>query len=157
MAEERTWWETIKGESGELLEGVKALIREGNVRRIVIRQGDRSVAEFPLTVGVVGTVGAPVLAAVGAIVALLTNCSIAVQREAAAAPSPAPAEPPSPPADTLPSEAPAETPPTAAPLEATNSDAPSEAPPPEPTPTEPAPSEAPASEPAGSTGPPSAM
>ena len=82
MAEARTWWETIKGESGELLEGVKALIREGNVRRIVIRQGDRSVAEFPLTVGVVGTVGAPVLAAVGAIVALLTNCSIAVQRAA---------------------------------------------------------------------------
>ena len=106
MAEARTWWETIKGESGELLEGVKALIREGNVRRIVIRQGDRSVAEFPLTVGVVGTVGAPVLAAVGAIVALLTNCSIAVQREAAAAPSPAAPEPPSPPAEGQPSQPP---------------------------------------------------
>lgn len=106
MAEARTWWETIKGESGELLEGVKALIREGNVRRIVIRQGDRSVAEFPLTVGVVGTVGAPVLAAVGAIVALLTNCSIAVQREAAASPSPAAPEPPSPPAEGQPSQPP---------------------------------------------------
>ncbi len=82
MAEERTWWETIKVESGELLERVKDLIREGNVRRIVIRQGDRTVAEFPLTVGVVGTVAAPVLAAVGAIAALLTSCSIAVQREA---------------------------------------------------------------------------
>lgn len=84
MAEERTWWETIKVEGGELLERVKGLIREGNVRRIVIRQGDRSVAEFPLTVGVVGTVAAPMLAAVGAIAALLTNCSIAVQREAPA-------------------------------------------------------------------------
>ena len=94
MAEERTWWETIKGESGELVERVKSLIHEENVRRIVIRQGDRSIAEFPLTVGVVGTVGAPILASVGAIVALVTNCSIAVQREAAATPVPAPLEPP---------------------------------------------------------------
>jgi len=126
MAEARTWWETIKGESGELLEGVKTLIREGNVRRIVIRQGDRSVAEFPLTVGVVGTVGAPVLAAVGAIVALLTNCSIAVQREAAAAPSPAAPEPPRPHPEEPPSEAPAEAPPSEAPLEAALSEAPAE-------------------------------
>ena len=110
MADERTWWETIKVEGGELLERVKDLVHEGNVRRIVIRQGDRSVAEFPLTIGVVGTVAAPVLAAVGAIAALLTNCSIAVQREAPAsapgpdvsaadkpspAPGPAPADPPS--------------------------------------------------------------
>jgi hypothetical protein len=80
MPEERTWWETIKVEGGELLEKVKSLIREGNVRRIVIRQGDRSVAEFPLTVGVVGTVAAPILAAVGALAALLTNCTIEVQR-----------------------------------------------------------------------------
>jgi hypothetical protein len=104
MADERTWWETIKGESGELVERVKSLIHEGNVRRIVIRQGDRSIAEFPLTVGVVGTVGAPILASVGAIVALLTNCSIAVQREAVAAPSPAPQEPPPPPSEEPPSE-----------------------------------------------------
>jgi hypothetical protein len=80
MAEERTWWESIKVEGGELLEKVRGLIREANVRRIVIRQGDRSVAEFPLTVGVVGTVAAPILAAVGALAALLTNCSIEVQR-----------------------------------------------------------------------------
>jgi hypothetical protein len=96
MAEQRTWWETIKGESGELVERVKLVIHEGNVRRIIIRQGDRSIAEFPLTVGVVGTVGAPILAAVGAIAALVTNCSIAVEREAVATSSPAPAEPPSP-------------------------------------------------------------
>ena len=104
MAEQRTWWETIKGESGELLERVKSLIHEGNVRRIVIRQGDRSIAEFPLTVGVVGTVGAPILAAVGAIVALVTNCSIAVQREAVATSSPAAPEPPPPASDAPPSE-----------------------------------------------------
>jgi hypothetical protein len=104
MAEQRTWWETIKGESGELLERVKSLIHEGNVRRIVIRQGDRSIAEFPLTVGVVGTVGAPILAAVGAVVALVTNCSIAVQRETVATSSPAAPEPPPPPSDAPPSE-----------------------------------------------------
>jgi hypothetical protein len=91
----RTFWETIKVEGGELLERVKALIHEGNVRRIVIRQGDRSVAEFPLTVGLVGTVGAPVLAAVGALAALLTNCSIAVEREEMTArPAVAPPAPP---------------------------------------------------------------
>ncbi len=94
-----TWWETIKVEGGELLERVKQLIHEGNVRRIVIRQGDRSVAEFPLTVGLVGTVAAPVLAAVGALAALLTNCTIEVEREngrPAAGPTP-PQTPPPPP------------------------------------------------------------
>jgi hypothetical protein len=95
MAEDRTWWETIKVEGGELLERVRDLIREGNVRRIIIRQGDRSVAEFPLTVGVVGTVAAPILAAVGALAALLTNCSIEVQRAAPGNGASAPqAEPP---------------------------------------------------------------
>lgn len=99
MAEERTWWETIRVEGGELLEKVRSLVREGNVRRIVIRQGDRSVAEFPLTVGVVGTVAAPILAAVGAIAALLTNCTIAVQRTVpanGAEPPPSPDDPPKP-------------------------------------------------------------
>jgi hypothetical protein len=101
MADERTWWETIKVEGGELLEKVKALIREGNVRRIVIRQGERSVAEFPLTVGVVGTVGAPILAAVGALAALLTNCTIQVERAVSVAPVEAPVAEPAdaPPAD----------------------------------------------------------
>jgi hypothetical protein len=94
MAEERTWWESIKVEGGELLEKVKSLIREGNVRRIVIRQGERSVAEFPLTVGVVGTVAAPILAAVGALAALLTNCTIEVQRTVVVGAAESPAAPP---------------------------------------------------------------
>jgi hypothetical protein len=76
---ERTWWESIRVEGGELLDRVKRIIHEGNVRRIVIKQGTRPVAEFPLTVGVVGTVVAPVLAAVGALAALLTECSIEVE------------------------------------------------------------------------------
>lgn len=83
---DRTWWETTKVQGGELLDRVKQLVNEGNVRRIVISQGERTVAEFPLTAGVVGAMFAPVLAAVGALAALLTDCSIAVEREHAATP-----------------------------------------------------------------------
>jgi hypothetical protein len=79
---ERTWYETIKVEGGQLLDKVAQIIREGNVRRIVIKQGDRSIAEFPLTVGVVGVVFAPILAAVGALAAVTTDCSIVVERSA---------------------------------------------------------------------------
>ena len=77
---EGSYWETIKVEGGQLLDKVKQIIHEGNVRRIVIRQGERSVAEFRLSVGVVGAVISPVLAAVGALAALLTECSIEVER-----------------------------------------------------------------------------
>ena len=59
---------------------VEELIKEGNVRRIVIKQHDRTIAEFPLAVGVVGAVVAPILAAAGAIAALVTDCTIAVER-----------------------------------------------------------------------------
>jgi hypothetical protein len=90
MVEERTWWESVKVEGGELLEQVKRLIHEGNVRRVVIKQGTRSVAEFPLTVGVVGAVAAPVLAAVGALAALITDCSIEIERSETTVTTPAP-------------------------------------------------------------------
>jgi Domain of unknown function (DUF4342) len=76
-----TWWETIETKGGQLVDQVKQLIAEGNVRRVRIRQKERIVAEFPLTVGVVGAVLAPVLAAIGAIAALLTECTIEVERE----------------------------------------------------------------------------
>jgi Domain of unknown function (DUF4342) len=79
---ERTWTETIKTEAGQLVDRVAQIIREGNVRRVVVKQGDRIVAEFPLTVGVVGAVLSPVLAALGAIAALLTDCSVEVERVA---------------------------------------------------------------------------
>jgi hypothetical protein len=73
--------ETIKVEGGELLEEVRRLLHEGNVRRIVIKQGERTVVEFPLTLGLVGAALAPPLAAVGAMAALLTDCSIEVERD----------------------------------------------------------------------------
>ncbi len=64
----------------QLLARVKELIHEGNVRRIIIRQEGRTIAEFPLTFGVVGAVVAPALAAIGAIGALIAQCSIEVVR-----------------------------------------------------------------------------
>ena len=73
--------ESLKVEPGQLLDKVKQLIHEGNVRRIVIKQGDNTVVEFPLLIGVVGAVVAPMLAAVGALAALVTDCTIEVERE----------------------------------------------------------------------------
>jgi len=81
---DKTVWECVKAEGGAILDKLKDLIREGNIRRVRIRQGDRVIAEFPLTAGVVGAVLAPALAAIGAVVALAKDCSIDVQREAAA-------------------------------------------------------------------------
>jgi hypothetical protein len=81
-----TAWETIRGHGAQMLDEVKRLVREGNVRRVVVRQGDRVVAEFPLTVGVVGALAAPALAAIGALVALLADCRLDVEREVGAGP-----------------------------------------------------------------------
>jgi len=77
---EPSWTETITAEGGALLEEVTRLVHEGNVRRIVIKQGADTVVEFPLTVGVAGALIAPWLAAAGAIAALITDCSIEVER-----------------------------------------------------------------------------
>jgi hypothetical protein len=96
---DQTWWETTKIQGDRLIETVKRLVHEGNVRRIVIKQGDETIAEFPLSAGVVGAVFAPVLAAVGALAALVKDCTIAVERAAPVQP-PVPAEPPAPVAET---------------------------------------------------------
>jgi len=72
--------ESFKVAADNLVDAVKKLLHEGNVRRIVIKQDGRTVAEFPVTFGVVGAVVAPMLAAVGAIAAVLTECTIEVER-----------------------------------------------------------------------------
>jgi hypothetical protein len=77
---EKTYWESFKAEGANFAEKLKDLIREGNVRRVVVEYQGRSVAEFPLTAGVVGLVLAPVAAAIGALVALLKDCTIRVER-----------------------------------------------------------------------------
>jgi hypothetical protein len=93
--EERSWQETIKVEGGQVIDQVRKLIDEGNVRRIVIKQEGRTVVEFPLTIGVIGAVFAPMLAAVGAIAALITDCTIEVTRSGSAADNPSEHLPPS--------------------------------------------------------------
>ena len=73
--------EEFKVNGEELLGKVKQLINEGNVRRLIIKGKDgRTIIEIPLTIGVVGIVLAPVLAAVGTIAALVTECTILVER-----------------------------------------------------------------------------
>src|SRR5438309_144208 len=64
----------------QLVSRVKELIHEGNVRRIIIKQEGHTIMEIPLTVGVVGVLLAPMLAALGALGALLAQCSIEVVR-----------------------------------------------------------------------------
>jgi len=72
--------EELRVSGSQLVDKVKELIHEGNIRRIVIKQDGRSVMELPLTVAAVGVVLAPVLAAVGAFAALVSNASIVVER-----------------------------------------------------------------------------
>ena len=64
----------------QLVDKVKELVREGNVRRIIIKQEDHTILEIPLVVGVAGVLIAPVWAAIGVLGALLAKCSIAVIR-----------------------------------------------------------------------------
>ena len=71
---------TVNGEN--LLKKVKELIQEGNVRKITIKdKRGKEVIVLPLTVGVVGAVISPALAAIGAFAALVTECTISVERE----------------------------------------------------------------------------
>lgn len=73
--------EEFKVSGEDVLKTVKKLIAEGNARRISIRREDGStLMEFPLTVGAVGALIAPALAAVGAIAALVTKCTIVVEK-----------------------------------------------------------------------------
>lgn len=82
MAEESKRQEEFKVSGEELLGKVKQIIKEGNVRRIIIKNKDgKTLVELPLTVGVIGAVLAPPLAAVGAIAALVTECTIIVIRD----------------------------------------------------------------------------
>ncbi len=71
---------TLHGEN--LLKKIKELITEGNIRKITISdKSGKELMSFPLTIGVVGALLAPVLAAVGALAVLIGECSITVERE----------------------------------------------------------------------------
>jgi hypothetical protein len=77
-----TFKESFNVNGEQLLKKIKELIAEGNVRKITIHDKDnKELMSFPLTFGVVGALFAPVLAAVGALAALIGECTISVERE----------------------------------------------------------------------------
>jgi hypothetical protein len=85
VSEERTWVEEIEIAGNELVDRVKELIQEGNVRRLIIRRSDgTTLMEIPLTAGVVAggvvTVFAPLLAALGALAALVAEIRLEIVR-----------------------------------------------------------------------------
>lgn len=74
--------ETFSLNGEQLLKKVKELLREGNIRKITIHDKEgKELMSFPLTIGLVGAVVAPILAAVGAMAALVSECTISVERE----------------------------------------------------------------------------
>lgn len=82
QSEQDKYIDEFKVSGEELLKKVKELINEGNIRKITIKDKQGNVViNIPLTIGVVGAVLLPALAAVGAIAALLTECTIAVERK----------------------------------------------------------------------------
>lgn len=74
--------EEFKIDGKDLLKKVKELIHEGNIRKITIKnENDKVIVVIPLTYGAIGAIIAPVLAMVGALVALLTKCTIVVEKK----------------------------------------------------------------------------
>jgi hypothetical protein len=69
----------VRGE--DIIAKIKEIVKAGNVRRIIIKnEKDESIVEFPLTIGVAGAVLTPMLVAIGAMAALITNCTIVVEK-----------------------------------------------------------------------------
>ena len=82
MATKKSKREEFKVNGSEIVEKIKELIKEGNARKIIIKneKGD-IMLEVPVTIGAVGALIAPVLAALGAMAALLTKCTIVVEKK----------------------------------------------------------------------------
>ncbi len=77
----RTRREEYKVQGEKIVAKVRELVREGNVRHVVIKNDQgKTLIEFPVTVGVAGALLVPVWAAIGALAALVTNCKIEVER-----------------------------------------------------------------------------
>jgi hypothetical protein len=79
--DEKSNHESFKVSGDEILSKVKEIIKEGNARRIIIKnEKDETIIEFPLTIGAIGVVLAPIFAAVGTLTALATHCTIIVEK-----------------------------------------------------------------------------
>jgi hypothetical protein len=70
---------TVAG--NQVVDTVRRMVAEGNVRSVVVRHGGKTIVSFPVTIGVVGTVLAPQVALLGLVAAVLTQCTIEVIRE----------------------------------------------------------------------------
>ena len=81
MTEEKVTTEEYHVDGDDLLHKVKELVHEGNIRRIIIKDEEgKRLIEIPLTIGVVGIALLPVWAAIGAIAALVADCTIVVEK-----------------------------------------------------------------------------
>jgi hypothetical protein len=79
--EKKARTEEFKVSGGAILEKIKEIIHEGNVRRIILKdEAGKTFMEIPLTVGIVGAALLPVLAAIGAIAALVSKLTIIVEK-----------------------------------------------------------------------------
>ena len=82
MEKNNTKKEEYKVNGHEMVKKIKELIAEGNIRRIIIKnEKGETFIEIPLTIAVVGTALVPIWAAVGALAALISNCTIEVERK----------------------------------------------------------------------------
>jgi hypothetical protein len=73
--------ESFKVSADELMSKIKEIIKEGNARNVIIKnEKEETIMEFPLTIGAIGVVLAPLFAAIGAIAALATDCTIVVEK-----------------------------------------------------------------------------
>lgn len=80
--QDESYQESFKVSGDEILSKIKEIIKEGNARRIIIKnEKDEIIMEFPLTVGAIGIVLAPIFAAVGTLTALATKCTIIVEKK----------------------------------------------------------------------------
>lgn len=79
--DDKSTHESFKVSGDEILTKIKEIIKEGNARRIIIKnEKEETIMEFPLTVGAIGIVLAPIFAAVGTLTALATKCTIIVEK-----------------------------------------------------------------------------
>ena len=86
------WTEEFSVKSGEVIDKVKELIREGNVAKIRVKHDEKVLVEIPVTLGAIGAVVLPQLAALGVLVAVFKRCTIEVVREGVGASAEADAE-----------------------------------------------------------------
>lgn len=74
--------ETFNLKAEELLGKIKSLIKEGNVTKItILNKHEKEILSFPVNIGIIGLAFAPILAAAGALAAVITECKLVVERE----------------------------------------------------------------------------